>query len=177
MKQACSKLCVHLTKADGPLGTLGLEGTHAPLFWLAAGTCCRQNAYHSPPGCLADVVPSSALSTSGAGRWHQYLPPGLEKRLLMPRLSPATAHNKVRVAKGSWLRLTVLKIRSLGNVSTVARISAESSESLRLPTTRHVRVPMLPNTKGHSKRIARKVAKVCEAIRARISTRPGGYGS
>ena len=32
LKQACSKLCVHLTKADGPLGTLGLEGTHAPLF-------------------------------------------------------------------------------------------------------------------------------------------------
>ena len=67
-----------------PLGTHGLEGTHAPLYWLAAGACCRQNAYHSPPGCLADVVPSSALSTSGAGRWHQYLPPGLEKRLLMP---------------------------------------------------------------------------------------------
>ena len=196
MKQACSKLCVHLTKADGPLGTLGLEGTHAPLYWLAAGTCCRQNAYHSPPGCLADVVPSSALSTSGAGRWHQYLSPGLEKRLLMPRLSPATAHSKVPAAKGSWLKLTVLKIRSLGNVATVARISAESSESLRLPTTRHVRVPMLPgkiavnsgmllfthhvekkNTKGHSKRIARKAAKVCEAIRARISARPGVYGS
>ena len=100
----------------------------------------------APQGCFLIVSSAEGISRDPERHvshftWHQYLSPGLEKRLLMPRLSPATAHSKVPAAKGSWLKLTVLKIRSLGNVATVARIIAGSSESLRLDTRKPPRSP------------------------------------
>ena len=100
----------------------------------------------APQGCFLIVSSAEGISRDPEQHvshftWHQYLSPGLEKRLLMPRLSPATAHSKVPAAKGSWLKLTVLKIRSLGNVATVARIIAGSSESLRLDTRKPPRSP------------------------------------